>query len=123
MLRQLATAFIERRIAPVVLFQTRQLQWLADCAFSINRTCMHTFPAHLLDELARVYARAAVRAYLANPEKDVRPSETLAKIAEQPVPTDSPTRKRAGPITPRARKRRRSLAREGRQEALELHWR
>jgi DNA invertase Pin-like site-specific DNA recombinase len=83
MLRQIATACIERRIAPVVLFQTRQLQWLAGCAFSINRTCMHTFPAHLLDELARVYARAAVRAYLANTEKDARPPETLAQIADE----------------------------------------
>jgi hypothetical protein len=50
--RQIATACVERRIAPVVLFRTRQLQWLAGCAFSITRTCMHTFPAHLLDELA-----------------------------------------------------------------------
>jgi hypothetical protein len=123
MLRQIATACIERRIAPVILFQTRQLQWLAGCAFSINRTCMHTFPAHLLDELARVYARAAVRAYLASTEKDARPLETLAQIAERPDQSDPPACKRDGPIAPRARKRRRSPAREGRQDALDLRWR
>ena len=56
---------------------------------------MDTFPSHLMDELARVYAEAAVDAYLADmmktlQESQAEPADVLAAkpgTPEQPPPT------------------------------------
>jgi hypothetical protein len=83
---------------------------------------MHTLPAHLLDELARVYARAAVRAYLADPGKSAPASSGLAQIAELRLTTDPPVCKSVVRLKAGTRKKRRSAG-EGQQEALDLQWR
>jgi hypothetical protein len=83
---------------------------------------MHTLPAHLLDELARVYARAAVRAYLANPEKCAPPSSGPAHIAEQRLLTNPSACESVVRLKPSTRKKRRSAG-EGQQKALDLQWR
>jgi hypothetical protein len=92
------------------------------CAGPSIVLAMHTLPAHLLDELARVYARAAVRAYLANREKCGPPTSAPAQVTEQRLTPDPPVCKSAPRLKPSTRKRR-GPAGEGKQEALDLHWR